>query len=448
MHNSYFGSSEREKMEESEEDIDPRIRSFMTIVSKEISDKSVHKKAQLRETQRRQEVQSELSRIRDLEERIEKQNDLAKESIEQMEELGPYSTIHRVPTDKNRTQTVFSETTFEREPKEEKKLDQSDVDTLITRVHQYYERIQKDDQDVFFDSNNYINAEKYDSVGRDFSIVHRKISHPPKVTVQRRIKPNDPRPMNLETRFASKKFSPGKYRCLSCEKLKKLTLGDSIPKLRPFADNPTVLKDASKSVKKSILETQFLMSKGRLKRAKEVIEDVLHEGYENSDAYFLSGEIDRQIGIIAQAEQKLLKALTFQVFTPKVYFSLGLLYNYKKEFDKAVRCFKKFLFNVETPEAHFELGFALMELNSPSEACIHFSRAIILDPEEPDYYLKRAKCYETQGLEELAQEDYDIVLKIDPTYHLEHVSVLHNSEMNMDLNTSLKERELLNKILP
>ena len=175
---------------------------------------------------------------------------------------------------------------------------------------------------------------------------------------------------------------------------------------------------------------------------------VLSKGYQHSDAYFLSGEIDRQLGLNDIAEEKLLRAMTYQVFTPKVFFSLGLIYNERQDYQKSIRCLKKFLFSIETPEAHFELGKALMESNNINDAAVHLSRAIVLDPEEPDYYLLRAKCYELQGLQELAQDDYQNILKIDPTYHLEHVDELRESEEFMDTSTVQKKRDLLNKILP
>ena len=175
---------------------------------------------------------------------------------------------------------------------------------------------------------------------------------------------------------------------------------------------------------------------------------VLSKGYQHSDAFFLSGEIDRQLGLYDIAEEKLLRAMTYQVFTPKVFFSLGLIYNEKRDYQKAIRCLKKFLFSIETPEAHFQLGRALMDTNNLNDAAIHLSRAIILDPEEPDYYLLRARWYELQGLQELAQDDYKNVLKIDPTFHLEHVEELRESEELMYTNTVLQKRELLDKMLP
>ena len=42
-----------------------------------------------------------------------------------------------------------------------------------------------------------------------------------------------------------------------------------------------------KTTKKYLLETLRLMSKNRLKDAKNVIEQVLAQGYDHSDAYFL-----------------------------------------------------------------------------------------------------------------------------------------------------------------
>lgn len=103
---------------------------------------------------------------------------------------------------------------------------------------------------------------------------------------------------------------------------------------------------------------------------------------------------------------------------------------------------------METPEAHYELAKALMGLNEYGEAAIHYNRAITIDPEIAEYYLERAKCYEAMGLQQLAQEDYKYVLKLDPTYHLEYVANLKDSESNMDTIKASRQRSILDKLLP
>lgn len=86
--------------------------------------------------------------------------------------------------------------------------------------------------------------------------------------------------------------------------------------------------------------------------------------------------------------------MTFKVFSPQVYYSLGLIQNQFWHFSKSIRCFKKFLSLVETPEAHFQLGLALQESSLHVDACIHFSKAISMNPEQGEYYLKWAISYE------------------------------------------------------
>ena len=56
----------------------------------------------------------------------------------------------------------------------------SDVDTLITRIHEYYERLHEDDQEQFFDSSKYIDAGKKESIGRDLNISRHHYVYSPK----------------------------------------------------------------------------------------------------------------------------------------------------------------------------------------------------------------------------------------------------------------------------
>ena len=195
--------------------------------------------------------------------------------------------------------------------------------------------------------------------------------------------------MNLENRFKEKEMlaSPSKYRS-TYRVNNNLAWGtkNNLPSSQTIYTGKM-----EKSTKGYVLQTLRLMSKGKLREAKDVIEQVIDDGFNHADAYFIAGEVDRQLGLIATAEEKLLRTLTFQVFTPKAYFSLGLIYNEKAEFDKAIRCLKKFLFTIETPEAHFQLAKALLANDEAGDAAIHFNRAVVLSPNEPTYYLERAR---------------------------------------------------------
>lgn len=82
------------------------------------------------------------------------------------------------------------------------------------------------------------------------------------------------------------------------------------------------------------------------------------------------------------------------------------------------------------------------------DAAIHFNRAVVLDPAEVSYYIERAKWYEAQGLQELARQDYQNVLRIDPTYHLEQAYDMNLSEQYGDSINASNKQNLLDKILP
>jgi hypothetical protein len=109
-----------------------------------------------------------------------------------------------------------SENTFQRYSNregEEQEESKSDVETLITRVHEYYERLNEQDQDEFFSSEQYIDAGKYQSIGRDLNMSHHERRYSPdRVPLAKRNMTNFPRPMNLEKRIHEKNQSPEKYR--------------------------------------------------------------------------------------------------------------------------------------------------------------------------------------------------------------------------------------------
>lgn len=158
--------------------------------------------------QRREEVDAQLTLIRT------KQSDPRVNWNTDIDSLKDTKQFRRVQTLQQKTKFQPESTSFSRDDGgEDHKLDKSEVDTLITRVHEYYERMNEDDQDVFFDSTKYIAAEKYDHIGRDLNVsFHDRPYSPERVPLAQRNKDEFPKPMNLERRFKEKQQSPQKYR--------------------------------------------------------------------------------------------------------------------------------------------------------------------------------------------------------------------------------------------
>ena len=105
----------------------------------------------------------------------------------------------------------------------------------------------------------------------------------------------------------------------------------------------------------------------------ELLNVLFNDGFNHSDLHFLIGEAYLQKNDLVKSEKHLLQSLRFQIFTPQVLYSLGVLYNRKSMWGRAARCLRKYLSEVETAEAHYEMGFALNRLLSHGEAAIHLT---------------------------------------------------------------------------
>lgn len=139
---------------------------------------------------------------------------------------------------------------------------------MITRVHDYYDRLNQHDQEEFFNSQTYIDVDKYEAVNRDMNLTKNEIKTSPIVINMGRNKPAGeyPRPMNLEMRFQKKQSGPIKYRCASCTpKKRNQKIIKPNQEIRQSAKEPQVYKELDKTSKKYILETQLLLGRGNLK---------------------------------------------------------------------------------------------------------------------------------------------------------------------------------------
>ena len=79
-----------------------------------------------------------------------------------------------------------------------------------------------------------------------------------------------------------------------------------------------------------------------------------------------------------------------------------------KRLKHALRMFPDF------PQAHEELGNALLAQNKPEKAIDSFRKAIELNPENPNALIKLGKIYSALGRKEEAEESYKSALALDP----------------------------------
>lgn len=60
------------------------------------------------------------------------------------------------------------------------RLTNDQVHSLITRIHEYYERLHDHDQDKFFNSQLYLDAGENHNIGRDLNLNSGKLVYSPK----------------------------------------------------------------------------------------------------------------------------------------------------------------------------------------------------------------------------------------------------------------------------
>lgn len=66
------------------------------------------------------------------------------------------------------------------------------------------------------------------------------------------------------------------------------------------------------------------------------------------------------------------------------------------------------------PEAHYNLGNALLSLGRPADALVHLDAAIRLNGKDPQYHLERGNALQELGQAEEALACFDVAVRLDP----------------------------------
>ena len=172
----------------------------------------------------------------------------------------------------------------------------------------------------------------------------------------------------------------------------------------------TKIKDnkISMDLSKILLESRDLIKKLKIKQAYILLKKTIATGTQHSDLFYLYGEVNRLIKQYKTAEDYLLKAVKFELHSPYVFYSLGILYQELKEYQNSNKFFKLFYKLMDNADLHFQMGINYFSMKDYANAAEEISKAIDLNNECAEYYLFRSEIYKKMGLKEMENEDFNM----------------------------------------
>lgn len=159
---------------------------------------------------------------------------------------------------------------------------------------------------------------------------------------------------------------------------------------------------------KILLEARDLIKKLKIKQAYVLLKKTISTGIQHSDLFYLYGEVNRLVKQNKVAEEYLLKALKFELHSPYVFYSLGILYQDLKQYQNSNKFFKLFFRLLNNADLHFQMGINYFYMKDYVSAAEELSNAIELNNECPEYYQFRSEIYKNMGLKEMENEDYNM----------------------------------------
>lgn len=211
---------------------------------------------------------------------------------------------------------------------------------------------------------------------------------------------------NIKSPFHKKSDNYAKkiaiYNLDSKNNINKTNKTSKLKKSQP--EHTTHTKNSNLS--KILLESRDLIKKKKLKQAYILLKQTVATGHQHSDLFYLYGEINRMLKQNNVAENYLINALKFELHSPYVFYSLGLLYQDMKDYKNSIKFFKLFNRLLDNADVHFQIALNHFNLKDFVNAAEEISKAIDLNNDCAEYYLFRSEIYKNMGLKEMEDEDY------------------------------------------
>ena len=159
---------------------------------------------------------------------------------------------------------------------------------------------------------------------------------------------------------------------------------------------------------KILLKTQNLINRKKYLLAYNLLKEIISTGEYHSDLFYLFGEVNRILKNYQNAENYLLLALNFEIHSPKVFYSMGLLYQELKQYDYSNIFLKLYIRLIDNDNAHYlrAKNYALM--GNYLKAAKEMTIAIEMNNECDYYYKFRSEIYNKLGLNEISNENLNM----------------------------------------
>ena len=159
---------------------------------------------------------------------------------------------------------------------------------------------------------------------------------------------------------------------------------------------------------KILLKTQNLINRKKYLLAYNLLKEIISTGEYHSDLFYLFGEVNRILKNYQNAENYLLLALNFEIHSPRVFYSMGLLYQELKQYDYSNIFLKLYIRLIDNDNAHYlrAKNYALM--GNYLKAAKEMTIAIEMNNECDYYYKFRSEIYSKLGLNEISNEDLNM----------------------------------------
>ena len=159
---------------------------------------------------------------------------------------------------------------------------------------------------------------------------------------------------------------------------------------------------------KILLEAQSLIKNHKYMSAYYLLKEIISTGEYHSDLFYLYGDVNRILQNYKVAEDYLLLALNFEIHSPYVFYSMGLLYHRLNKYDYSNIFLKLFKRLINNSKVHYFIAKNYMLMGEFLKAAKEITIAIEMNKEFDYYYKMRSEIYNKIGLNEMSKNDLEM----------------------------------------